>query len=284
MCALGFLNIFYLSHPGICSESLVTDFRLLQESWKWQHVDGLTEVRVTLGHGCVVSCIRSHFPKNSWEPNWTPLQTAAQFLRGAFNITSGTLWGWGQSFYFCPCPKSCDFEVWGCNGGKRGRSVWVNHSYFMGALGKRRFSLGLIEMSIDLSHGKRKLGGVSILKFRSSPFEFCVRVQVGYWSFGWDKNPSPSLACANCALCSDAWSLANLFKPSVPKVSLHEGGKKQKTATLSAGLWFTVTWANLVLGAGCHSVTASHVAFKYLVQLSRFPNSTHVTSFSTSSH
>lgn len=175
--------------------------------------------------------------------SWEGLLTAPQELYGDED----------KAFISAPAPKAVILKYGGVMEKKKGRSVWVNHSYFMGALGKRPFSLGLIEMSIDLSHGKRKLGGVSILKFRSSPFEFCVRVQVGYWSFGWDKNPSPSLACANCALCSDAWSLANLFKPSVPKVSLHEGGEKQKTATLSAGLWFTVTWANLVLGAGCHS-------------------------------
>lgn len=112
--------------------------------------------------------------------SWEGLLTAPQELLGDEDKAC---------FYFCPCPKSCDFEVLVCNGEEKG----------------------------EINVSQPQLPSGSPVK---GAFLSCTHWDV-YRSLTW---------------------------------------KKQKTATLSAGLWFTITWASLVLEGVCHSDNAAHVA------------------------
>lgn len=206
-----------------------------------------------------MSCSWSHFPKNSWEPSRTPLQTSS--WEGLLTAPQELFGDEDKRLISAHAPNAVILKDWGVTEKRKGRSVWVNHSCFMGALWKGPFSLGLPEMSVDLLHGKRKLGGVSILKFRRSAFEFCVRVQVGYWSFSWDKSPSPSLAYTNCASRSGAWSSANLSEHSVLEEILQEGGWEAEDSHTEC--WTAIHWHMSQFGfGGCVSQWHSaHVAF-----------------------
>lgn len=166
-----------------------------------------------------------------------------------------------HAFISAHAPNPVILRCWSVMEKRKGTSEWVNPKSLMGALWKGPSFLGL---TLDIYRSftwKKKVGRCFHIEIQKFSFWILWQGADGLLILWLGQNPFPSQAYTNCVSCSDTWSAANLFEHFGPAVSLQGGGEKQKTATLTAGVCFTVTWANLVLGAVCHSDTLLMLLF-----------------------